>query len=272
MAISKQRLNTIKGVKRDISRLVGDNRSKQAIQTDKSQEADVVHPTSDIDKWKDNKSRSDLKGYDDKKRFRSYAKVKRNTGGSGDDSVAERPDDYMQRYFDKYVPNRNQLKITDFASFKHAIAQGWVNDPSLKNLLTQLSDKGFAHLYNTQKIKELIKANKGVAPAKLKIGKTGLQAIKEKVDGHKWKLKTSGYIKGKSVGKVTQGYLTTGQQIYRDNKGRFASITKKQRRKTRLKKTTVIRKAKTRPQPKEKAGERKERIKKLIEKAKQGTI
>ena len=257
-------MNYIKNSKselRESKTSVGDNRSFKSIQRDRSQTAQVVHPMKDIDKWKDNKNKSDLAGYDTKKRFKSYSKVKRRTGHSGDDAMEERPEEYTR----KYLPAHILKRIKDFASFKRELAKEWIKDPSLRNLLNNSTDKGLAHLYNSQRIQEALKQNTGKDHQHIRIGKQPLTAIQQQINGKHWTVTATGFIKGQKVGTVKQDFLKTGQKVYRDSKGRFASINKTRKkslkRTTRISKTTKLKK----PLEKPNATQRKEKIKELVD-------
>lgn len=264
MVISKSRMGYIKNSKselRESKTSVGDNRKNISIQRDRSQTAQVVHPAKDIEKWKDNKGKSDLAGYDTKKRFKSYSKVKRKTGHSGDSALEERPQEYTR----KYLPAHILKKIKDFASFKRELAKEWIKDPSLRNLLNNSTDKGLAHLYNTQRIQEALKQNTGKDHQHIRIGASPLEAIQQKINGKHWKVVATGFINNKSVGQVRQDFMKTGQKVYRDSKGRFASIHKTRKkglkRTTRIGKTTKLKK----PLQKPNATQRKEKVQALVD-------
>lgn len=250
-------MNQIRNTKRDFNtekRLVQDNRSNASIRADQSKTAKTVHEIDDISKWKDNKSKSDLKGYDTK-RFRTTAKIKRNTGHSGDDAVEENPERFL---IDQYLPRKALENIKDYNSFKKELAKAYVSNPSLKNLISNLSERGFVQLYNTQKVQEAVKQNTGVKQVPLSV--PSRRSVAQKIIG---------YIKNQKIGEVKQTFSKTGQKVYRDKTGRFASIKKvtKGRAKGLKKSKKVMKKVKVKEPPKsEKRELLREKIKKLEKK------
>jgi hypothetical protein len=250
MSINGDRKRQIRGIKHDIGterRLVKDKRSTHATQTDKAIKADNVYTLKDYGKWADAPAQSDLKGYDDGKRFKSYAKIQRNTGHSGDDVMKEHADEYAKRYLHKDALKR----ITDYNSLKQAVAKEWTQDPSLRNLLLNLTDIGFVSLYNSKEIKDAIKENTGKLPTDIEEPTvTGVEPQKTVYLGkQRWVHQRTGYTKGRSAGIVVETYLRTGQQVYRTTKGTFASILPKGQKGTARRTTKFKQKTPKMPKP-----------------------
>lgn len=134
-----------------------------ALSVDRFKDAEIIH--DDINKWKNNTNRSDLRHFDTKDAREPKVKdiVKRLTGKtSGEQILQSEPDRLVGQGRAGDLLNQYKKGIVNFESFKKAIELAWKKDASLKNLWKEVKgskDDVFKEMFNTTVVQQWLKDN-----------------------------------------------------------------------------------------------------------------
>jgi len=126
---------------------------------------DAENIVDDINEWKDNTNRSDLRHFDttDAQEPKPKDIVRKLTGRTSGEQVLEsEPDRLVSKGVAGDKLARYKKKINNFDTFKQAVEKAWNSDHSLKNLWNEVKgskDEVFMAMYNTDTVQKWVKEN-----------------------------------------------------------------------------------------------------------------